>query len=903
MTHLPWHRLEVDTLTDDERAHLDACPRCRVDRRELLASRAEPVPPELFDALRRAREQASDVVPSSWRSGSAGRARALPVQLLPAGSRFGSYEVDALLGTGGMAVVYRARHTELRTLHALKVLAAPGHGLGERLLQEGRLQGRLRHRNIVGVTDVIPVSGTPALVLEYVPGPSLDRVQRNLRLSLGEADALAIDVLTGVAAAHANGFVHRDLKPSNVLVEATGDGAVAKVADFGLARVMVGDDESLHTRTGGMLGTLVYMAPEQVRDPRQADTRSDVFALGALLYELVTGQRCFGGVDMVDIVQRIATATYEPLPGEVPVRMARAIDAALRVDPDARPSSAAELLELWVEGRVEPAHPWSPARLALLADQLELRPLPGAPPAPRFRVASRGGLVAAGVFALLVGSGLAWWSAGTTPDVGAIMLVHDLGGAPGRPPHTSLRAVFAPDLRGVYTAGCVPDGGCAAEVPEPDGWVPLIAGPTMAALTTPVSAVEWGGLEAPPAGAIYMRSGELSGDADTVRIDDTTVALPWRAPTVAGLEGDLARPVRLGPGEGTTIRWAPGGAGTPFLEVRPRNGGNGRLYALRDDGEFTLPPEAFGPAPSQADVVFGRQERADLEVDGRAIAVLARAQEWLTVVRVEPDRIELPGIGNCEETKYRPALGPGRYWGTFDRTDGPAVPTPWACTGSTLAGTNAIHAVLVPASGALGVYGTQPGGDLALWVATNPYCQPIDCIRGVDREGETEALVLTGDGTEKRLNLGIHESVAHGGLYLVDLVALADPSEQRATVSWTPETLEVHVDAPADVELRFGLAETQSPNGWYGEDCLHGNTNPPVAQCHTFVGPDLTLRRIPLAEQTRGGSTTLWWSEIGQGATFYLEAPNVPGPDGAPTCWVWGDAPAYYASQGCTLVE
>lgn len=269
---------------------------------------------------------------------------------LQSGTVVERYTIEGTLGSGGMAVVYLARHNQLGSLHAVKVLQVLTPSIRERLLQEGRVQGAMRHPNIVAVTDMVEVDGTPALVLEYVRGPSLSQLLGSRRPSLAQADELARGILRGTAFAHKHGLIHRDLKPGNVLL-AIRDGELApKITDFGLAKIVEGPVGRHETRTGVGLGTPSYMAPEQIRDAAHVDQRADVFSLGAILFELVTGRLCFDGSDKMETFQKICDGRYPNPRGlvpELPERMARAIEEALQVEASERPQSAAELLALW----------------------------------------------------------------------------------------------------------------------------------------------------------------------------------------------------------------------------------------------------------------------------------------------------------------------------------------------------------------------------------------------------------------------------------------------------------------------------------------------------------------------------------------------------------------------------
>ena len=266
------------------------------------------------------------------------------------------YVVEEFLGEGGMAWVWRVRHSQLDSLHALKVLSVPTRSVVSRLLLEGRIQGQLRHPNVVAVTDVVDVRGSPGLVAEYVDGPTLRQLLNQGPLSLPAAVRLGADVIRGVQAAHRLGLVHRDLKPSNVLIACEDDRLVAKVADFGLAKLLDTEgstDPELRTRSGIAMGTPCYMAPEQARGDRDIDARADLFALGALLYELLTGRRAFPGENLLEILFAISQGRYIPLRElrpDLPAHLERAVVSALEVDPTARIQDARSLLDLWTEG-------------------------------------------------------------------------------------------------------------------------------------------------------------------------------------------------------------------------------------------------------------------------------------------------------------------------------------------------------------------------------------------------------------------------------------------------------------------------------------------------------------------------------------------------------------------------
>ncbi len=275
------------------------------------------------------------------------------------------FEVEALLGEGGLAQVYRVRHTTLGTIHALKLLTMSHQSLVERLLQEGRIQAQLRHPNIIGVSDVITVRGMPGLLLEYVDCETLEAsLARRGRMPLEEALDLFAAVLSGVATAHQAGVLHRDLKPANILLARTPTGIVPKVSDFGIAKIAAGDSHPGLTRAGSAMGTPGYVAPEQMEDASNVDRRADVFSLGTILYELVTGTRAFPSKSMRETLNAAASGQYTPpeqvIP-ELPGSISTTIKKALAPEPEDRFQDCEAFAEsLFVD---------QPGRLTLIKDR------------------------------------------------------------------------------------------------------------------------------------------------------------------------------------------------------------------------------------------------------------------------------------------------------------------------------------------------------------------------------------------------------------------------------------------------------------------------------------------------------------------------------------------------------
>ncbi len=266
---------------------------------------------------------------------------------LSPGARFGPYEILALLGAGGMGVVYRARDARLNRDVALKVLApgtADDAGRLQRFEQEARAAATLNHPNVMAVFDLGVEGGTPYIVSELLEGQTLrDRLTRGA-LTVRTATTLAIQIAHGLAAAHAKGIVHRDLKPENVFVTADGR---AKVLDFGIAKMAppAGDETtrvSPGTTVGQVLGTAGYMAPEQVRGD-VVDHRADIFAFGAVVYEMLAGHSAFAGATSVERMSAILKSDPPALVTMVPVALERIVRRALEKDPAHRFQSATDI--------------------------------------------------------------------------------------------------------------------------------------------------------------------------------------------------------------------------------------------------------------------------------------------------------------------------------------------------------------------------------------------------------------------------------------------------------------------------------------------------------------------------------------------------------------------------------
>jgi len=248
----------------------------------------------------------------------------------------GRYEIEELVGHGGMSSVYKAHDALLERNVALKVLHEQynaDENFVERFKREARSVAQLQHPNIVTVIDRGEEEGRQYIVFEYIDGENLkELVVRKGRLDVDEALEIALEVARGLAFAHEHGLVHRDVKPQNVLLN--GD-ARAKVTDFGIARSL---DVDGMTQTGTVLGTSNYIAPEQASGQR-VDAHTDVYALGVVLYEMLAGEVPFPGESFVAVAMK---HVHEAPPNlldvrkDVPLRVAAAVDRALEKDPDQR---------------------------------------------------------------------------------------------------------------------------------------------------------------------------------------------------------------------------------------------------------------------------------------------------------------------------------------------------------------------------------------------------------------------------------------------------------------------------------------------------------------------------------------------------------------------------------------
>ncbi len=259
--------------------------------------------------------------------------------------RIGKYDIIEVLGRGGMGVVYRAVDKQIGREVAVKTLTQGVAGDKEmlaRFYEEGRKTGRLNHPHIVTVYDLGEDNGTPYIVMERVEGDPLDKIiARDMPLSMMHRLRILEETCSALGYAHSNNVIHRDVKPANIFVQPDGK---AKLLDFGIARLERRSQDISLTRTGHIIGTVPYMAPERLRD-KMIDGRSDIFSVGVVLHQLITGQLPFSGEDYV-LMQKILNEPHPPLRdfcANCPEGLQDIVDRSLAKSVDDRYQTAEEM--------------------------------------------------------------------------------------------------------------------------------------------------------------------------------------------------------------------------------------------------------------------------------------------------------------------------------------------------------------------------------------------------------------------------------------------------------------------------------------------------------------------------------------------------------------------------------
>ena len=277
------------------------------------------------------------------------------------GQSLSHYRIEAKLGEGGMGLVYRAFDTHLDRLVAIKILRADATTNPERkrrFVQEAKAASALNHPNIIHIYDISSSGGTDFIAMEFVAGKTLHQLIGKNGLPLRDTLKYSIQIADALARAHSAGIVHRDLKPANIIV---GEDGRVKLLDFGLAKVtettvdaavdseadtatMIAR-EDVQTEEGVIVGTVAYMSPEQA-EGKKVDARSDIFSLGSVLYEMVTGRRPFEGANKISTLSAILHEEPQPLAEvapDLPAELDKIIRRCLRKDPDRRAQHAGDI--------------------------------------------------------------------------------------------------------------------------------------------------------------------------------------------------------------------------------------------------------------------------------------------------------------------------------------------------------------------------------------------------------------------------------------------------------------------------------------------------------------------------------------------------------------------------------
>jgi len=350
-----------------KRSHFQHCPACRQFVEDLrnppLSTVASPGPlgERWSDELTTAEAREEPAESSTEEIASLFSLKLLsPLQKPGAIGRLGAYEVQGLLGQGGMGIVLKAFDTALHRTVAIKVLSpklATSQKAHRRFLREARAAAGINHPNVVTIHAVEEQASLPYLVMEYVPGLTLrERMKSPQPFDLPALVRIASQTAAGLAAAHEHGVIHRDIKPANIMLE-SGTGRV-KITDFGLALVAM--DVTEITSAEHVVGTPAYMSPEQAAG-EQIDPRSDLFGLGCVIYALVAGKSPFHGVHALEIARKLADFVPSPLhevDPRVPHSLSNLVCRLLEKSPNARYQTAAEVRDL-LQQHLGPPGPWS----------------------------------------------------------------------------------------------------------------------------------------------------------------------------------------------------------------------------------------------------------------------------------------------------------------------------------------------------------------------------------------------------------------------------------------------------------------------------------------------------------------------------------------------------------------
>jgi serine/threonine-protein kinase len=299
----------------------------------------------------------------------------------------GKYRVERVLGQGGMGVVVAAWHVGLEERVAIKFLRASvsgNHDMVRRFLREAQAAVKIRNEHVARVTDVGTLdNGAPYIVMEHLSGADLgELIEKRGPMPIPDALECVMQACEALADAHAMGIVHRDIKPANLFLTMRSDGSpCVKILDFGISKVKTQDNQGL-TKTQGMMGSPLYMSPEQLTSAKDVDHRADVYALGVVLFELLTGKQPYDAEDLPQLILQIVQGTPAPLRGfrpEVPPELEQVVMGCLVKDRNQRTQSVGQLALQLVR--------FAPPRAAVSAERAARittangRKMPSVPPA------------------------------------------------------------------------------------------------------------------------------------------------------------------------------------------------------------------------------------------------------------------------------------------------------------------------------------------------------------------------------------------------------------------------------------------------------------------------------------------------------------------------------------------
>ncbi len=378
---------------------------------------------------------------------------------LQVGSTLGSYQLEHLLGEGSMGRVFQARHARLGRQVALKVLR-PEHardsGFVRRFFQEARTVNQINHEHIVEIFDFVDESaagGPVYCVMELLRGQSLSSLAQEEKLTLARIQRFVVQVCAALGAAHQVGVVHRDVKPDNLFViHRAGQTDFVKVLDFGVAKLLSAESGTTGTVDGIIIGTPAYMAPEQAAG-LPVDARADIYAVGNILYELISGKPPFQASAFGHLVVQIITQPPPPLPshlpsGEpVPPQLAELVMRCLAKEPEARPQSLAEVTTalLLLPASAEALAP-APVGVAQEASERPTQEVRVAPAGPWYRRAA----LTVGTAALAVVAAVVTWS-GLHPEPASAPPSGVVAASAETPAASSQEAPVPPGVRAPVT--------------------------------------------------------------------------------------------------------------------------------------------------------------------------------------------------------------------------------------------------------------------------------------------------------------------------------------------------------------------------------------------------------------------------------------------------------------------